>query len=357
MIPKYNKIHLKFKMNGVSLDHDSIPEVAYSCVKEGEPFEKSLGAFLLDWLDEGPTIGVLTSGSTGEQKTIQVSKQAMVNSSIVTGDYFKLEPGDSALHCLPTTHIAGKMMVVRAMMLGLELDVVEPKLNPEFKADKTYSFCAMVPAQLSNCLGKLNNIETLIVGGAAVNAQLLDEIQGLSTKVCATYGMTETVSHIALKPLNYGSESAHFTCLAGITISKDERSCLVIDAPKLSAEQIITNDIVEIYENNTFEVLGRFDNMINSGGLKYFPEKIEAKLEGKLPCRYFITSEPDQVLGEQIVLVLEGESVIVDDSIYGKEFGKFEIPKKTYNVSKFVETPTGKIQRKKTVELIKKGAN
>lgn len=357
MIPKYDKIHLKFKMNGVSLDHDSIPEVAYSYIKEGAPFEKNLGTFILDWLDGSPTIEVLTSGSTGEQKTIEVSKQAMVNSSISTADYFKLEPGDSALHCLPATHIAGKMMVIRAMILGLDIDVVEPKLNPEFNTNKNYKFCAMVPGQLSNSLGKLNNIETLVVGGAAVNAVLLNSIQGLNTKICASYGMTETVSHIALKPLNYGNKESHFMPLVGVSISQDERSCLVVSAPNISEEEVVTNDIVEIYDDNTFEVLGRIDNMINSGGLKYFPEKIEEKLDGKIPCRYFITSEPDPVLGEQIVLILEGNEVNVDASIYGKEFGKFEVPKKTYCVSKFVETPTGKIQRKQTIELIKKGAN
>jgi len=351
MIPTFDKIHLKFKFNGISYTHEELKEVAYSLVKEGEPYEKNAGDFLLDWLNDKDYLQVRSSGSTGIPKDIRIKKQFMVNSAIATGNYFMLSPGDTALHCLPANFIAGKMMLVRAMILGLEIDLVEPSSFPVYDDYKTYDFCAMVPMQIQNSLDRIKNIRTIIVGGAPVSQSLTDALQTLRTKVYATYGMTETCSHIAIRPLNSRSGKTYYKVLEGINISQDERGCLVIVAPDLSEEKIETNDIVKLHSKSEFEFLGRFDNMINSGGIKLFPELIEAKLRDKIKERFFIASKPDDRLGEKVILVIEGNVDTTNASTF-KELDPYEIPKSIYIVDRFVEI-NQKIQRKKTLELLK----
>jgi len=320
-------------------------------VKEGELFSKIIGDFLLDWLDNKDYILVKTSGSTGEPKTISLKKQAMVNSAIATGNYFNLESGSRALHCLPAQFIAGKMMFIRAIVLGLELDVVAPSLYPLASIEKSYDFCAMVPMQLQNSLAELYKVKTLIVGGAAVSNQLHDKLQNVSCNVYATYGMTETITHIAVKRLN-GDSMHNYKVLPDIDISTDDRDCLVINAPKLSNELVITNDVVELTSKTSFKLLGRVDNMINSGGLKLFPEQIEAKLSSKIKQRFFIASEKDEILGDKLILVLEGELKKIETNVLDV-LNKYEIPKQIYAVKHFIETSTGKVHRSETLKSIK----
>ncbi|MCH4552619.1 AMP-binding protein [Aestuariibaculum lutulentum] len=354
MTPTYKNVHLKFKFNGFHYTREYLLELAYDFVKEGKSYEREIGDFLFQWLDDSETIRVKTSGSTGTPKVVELSKQAMVNSALATGDFFKLNPGDAALMCLPATYIAGKMMLVRSIILGLELDVVEPSSALKFDRNKVYDFCAMVPMQLEKVLDKVDNIKTLIVGGAPTSNNLKASIQELKTHVFETYGMTETVTHIALKPINHTSVAKpNFKVLPGVAISQDHRDCLVIEAPKLCQEKIITNDIVKIHSKSEFEWLGRFDNVINSGGVKLFPEQIEAKLQNKIKDRFFIASEPNEVLGEQLILVVESETNDLNSEVFS-ELDKFETPKAVYALKEFVETSSGKIQRKKTLQSIKK---
>jgi len=359
MIPSFTKVHNKFKFNGMYFDFKALKDVAYSFVKEGEDFEKNIGVFLLDWLDDKDYVYANTSGSTGPPKRIKIQKQAMVHSAIATGNYFNLQPGDSALHCLPTTFIAGKMMLVRAMILGLELDVISPASNPLKNNRKSYDFSAMVPLQLENGLGGLDKIKTLIVGGAAVSKQLQEQLNGLFCSVFATYGMTETVTHIAVKKLNHFEKTSPkvennkgFEILEDISISQDQRDCLIITAPKLNASPIVTNDVVKLTSDMSFEILGRADNVINSGGIKLFPEQIEAKLLPFMTQRFFIASKNDPSLGEQLILVVEGQSNVLDTSFF-KGLDSYEKPKHIYNVEVFCETSTGKIQREKNLALLK----
>lgn len=352
MTPTYDKVHLKFKLNGINYDHEQLKEVAYSLVKEGETYEKNMGDFLLDWLDNKPFVKVKTSGSTGIPKDLILQKDAMIASALMTGDFFEISPGDTALHCLPSRYIAGKMMLVRAMILGLELDVVSPSSNPAYDDEKRYDFCAMIPLQLKNSLTRLKHIETLIVGGASVSRAIIKELAKVEAHVFETYGMTETVSHIAVKALNNASgATAEFQVLRDIQISKDDRNCLVIDAPKIADNQIVTNDIVELVGKDRFKIIGRYDNMINSGGVKVFPELVEDKLQEKIEKRFFIASEPDADLGDKVILIIEGDSNVLEDSVFA-DLEKFEVPKKIYNLPKFIETETKKIQRQKTYEAI-----
>jgi O-succinylbenzoic acid--CoA ligase len=305
----------------------------------------------LDWLNDKDYLEVKSSGSTGVPKNIRVKKQAMVHSSIITGNYFKLKPGDSALHCLPTNFIAGKMMLVRAMILGLEIDLVEPSSLPIFDDHIPYEFCAMIPMQIQNSLKRLQNIKTIIVGGAPVSKNLTEELQLLQTKVYATYGMTETLSHIAIKPLNGKLKSDYYKVLEGIKISQDQRGCLVINAPKLTDEKIVTNDLVNLHSKTEFEFLGRYDNMINSGTIKLFPELVEAKLLDKIKQRFFIASKPDAFLGEKVILVIEGKENTTNASTF-EDLDEYEVPKEVYVIEKFIET-NQKVQRLKTLELLK----
>lgn len=354
MTPNFTNVHLKFKLDNLSYNHEDLMEVAYSYVKEGLPYQQELGNFLLDWLDDKDYVVVKTSGSTGKPKKIKIKKQAMVNSAIATGDFFNLKPGDKVLHCLPANFIAGKMMIVRAIVLGLELDMVEPAALPLIDYEKDYVFSAFTPMQLKNFAKYLKKIKTVIVGGGRVSKAIIELIKDKKPNIYETYGMTETVSHIAVKKLNNFSGTEHeqnFTTLPGITLSQDDRGCLVIDAPKLSENKIVTNDIIDLRSKNSFEWLGRFDNVVNSGGIKLFPEQIESKLQDKIAGEFFIDSEEDDTLGEKLILVLEGEEKNIDETIF-ECLDKYEKPKAVYVISKFIETSSGKIHRKKTLEAL-----
>ncbi|MGP1994142.1 AMP-binding protein [Zobellia laminariae] len=358
----YKDLHRQFKLNGRSYLKVELKEVAYSLVKEGEEYEKSIGDFLIDWLNDKSTIIVRTSGSTGEPKPIMLQKQQMVNSAIATGDFFELQPSDRALLCLSAGFIAGKMMLVRAMVLGLAIDCVSPSSNPLTATTGDYDFVAMVPLQFRNSLNELDGVKKLIVGGAPVSYTLKKEFLNASqrTNVYETYGMTETITHIAVKPL-LGElivsdiDLDVFSILADVKITMDERGCLVIDAPLVSDEIIYTNDIVELLSDKQFKWLGRFDNIINSGGVKLFPEQIEAKLSPILEARFFVTGLPDEKLGQMLVLIVEGvqEALVIQEKIEKlTSLKKYETPKQIFLVDSFVETASGKIQRKATLDKI-----
>jgi O-succinylbenzoic acid--CoA ligase len=342
--PTYENVHNKFKLNGFNLDRDDLCRVAYSFIKEGEEFEKPVGDFLLDWFDSKSYVEMHTSGSTGIPKVIQVDKQAMVNSALATGDFFELSAGNKALHCLPVKYVAGKMMLVRAMILGLDLEFVAPSSHPLRDTDENFDFAAMVPMQAQNSISDLDRVKKLIVGGAKINSALEKQLLKLPTDVYETYGMTETISHIAAKKVG---EKA-FTVLPNVTISYDENNCLIIHAPRISEEVIETNDVVELLNENQFIFLGRIDNVINSGGIKLLPEQIEEKLSGKIEPRYFISSKEDKELGEKIILVIEGNPFDVDKTIF-ESLDKYEKPKEILFVQKFKETGNGKIIRKESL--------
>jgi O-succinylbenzoic acid--CoA ligase len=342
--PTYENVHNQFKLNGFHLNREDLCRVAYSFIKEGEDFENPVGDFLLDWFDSKDFIEMQTSGTTGTPKTITVSKQAMVHSALATGDFFDLQPGNKALHCLPVKYVAGKMMLVRAMILGLDLEFVAPSSHPLHHNEIDFDFIAMVPLQAQNSLNELKKVKKVIVGGAAISKLLEKQLLKLPTEVYETYGMTETITHIAARKLG---EKA-FTVLPDVTISYDDRKCLVIHAPRISDDVIVTNDIVELINENQFIFLGRMDNVINSGGIKLIPEQIEHKLAHAIHERFFIASKPDDELGEKVVLVVEGDKQEFGESLYN-ELDKYEKPKEIIFIPKFKETNTGKILRKESL--------
>ena len=345
----YKNIHNRFKLNGYHITLEEMFYVAYSFVKEGEPFEQHVGNFLLDWFDDKSYIELSTSGTTGTPKIMKIEKQAMLDSALATGDFFDLKPGDTMLHCLPTNYVAGKMMFVRSFILGLEMEFVDPTSNPLKNIDKEFDFCAMVPLQAKNSLAKLKKkqIKKLIIGGVKVHKALEQELVKLPMEIYETYGMTETITHIAAKKI--GAEA--FTVLPSVKISTDDRQCLVIDAKYISDNKIVTNDIVNLISDTQFAWVGRIDNIINSGGIKLMPEQIEDKLSTLIPRRYFVFGRPDETLGEKAVLYVEGVPLTINDSVFSV-LTKFEIPKEIVFISKFKETVTGKIMRKESMESI-----
>jgi O-succinylbenzoic acid--CoA ligase len=351
--------HPDFRLNKLYYSNEELASVAYSLIKEGEPYEGQAGNFLLDWLNEKDYVEVKTSGSTGAPKKIRIKKQFMINSAKATGRFFDLPAKTTALHCLPANFIAGKMMLVRAMVLGWNLDLVLPKANPLDQVFKIYDFCAITPFQLDNSLSRLHLIKKLIVGGGAVSSNLADLVQGVSTEVYETYGMTETVSHIAARRINPRKKKEDpipFTVLPNVSITTDDRNCLVITAPQVAEGTLVTNDVVETLSDKTFIWKGRFDNVINSGGIKLYPEEIEAKLAPIIAHRFFVTSLPDPALGEKLVLMVESEFSETALKTLEKEIknchklGEYEVPKKIYFVEKFEETPNGKIHRVNTLK-------
>ena len=343
--PTYNNVHNHFKLNGFHLTKEDLCRVAYSFIKEGEDFEKPVGDFLLDWFDGKEYIEMQTSGTTGKPKTFRINKQAMVNSALATGDFFGLEPGNRALQCLPVKYVAGKMMLVRAMIIGLELDFVAPSLNPLEETEGIYDFVAMVPLQAQHSIKELKRVKKIIIGGAKINNTLEKQLVKLPTIIYETFGMTETITHIAAKRIG----EKVFTVLPNVTISFDDDNCLVIHAPRISDEIIHTNDIVELVNENQFVFVGRKDNVINSGGIKLFPEVIEEKLAEKIEQNYFITSKEDLELGNKVVLVIEGEKYPIDDSVF-ENLDKYEKPKEIIFVKKFKETVSGKLIRNESLK-------
>ena len=349
-------IHPKFKLNGLSYEPDGLFEIAKDFINAGAHHEISIGNFIQEWLDNNDYVTVKTSGSTGLPKNLELSKQKMINSAKATGTFFKLAENTTALLCLPSNYIAGKMMLVRAMVLGWNLHIVAPEKDAISHDDNDYDFVAMVPYQVQYSLKSLNKIKKLIIGGAAISKKLNDQLQRVDTEVFATYGMTETISHIAVRRINGSAKSNSYTALPRVNFSLDKRNCLMIDAPEVSAEKVISNDMVKLISPTSFEYLGRIDDVVNSGGIKLFPEQIEAKLACYIDRPFIIASEINETLGEQLILILEGDAT-KETSDFKEVFLSllsYERPKKIYTFSKFPFTKTGKIKRMELLNSLQK---
>lgn len=354
-------IHESFVLNSKSFTITTLEAYAHKLVRSGEVYEAKIGEFLLDWLDDGEYITAHTSGSTGAPKSIKIRKKHMINSALATAKFFKLQNGTTALLCLSAEFIAGKMMLVRAMVLGWKLDMVPPKSNPLERLYRHYDFCAMVPMQLDNSINRLHLIKKLIVGGGQISEYIVALVSGIETKVYETYGMTETVTHIAARRVNSKKKSfdeTHFKALPQIALSTDHRNCLVIKAPMISDEVIITNDIVDLFSYKKFRWKGRFDNVINSGAIKLYPEEIERKIQVVIRERFIVSWIPHNTLGQQLVLIVEDptteatEKVVFNKIKLLETLKKYEIPKKIFFLETFKETGSGKIHRENNRQIV-----
>jgi len=347
-------IHKTFQLNG---HHFDSPTDFIGYVNNNLP-EHS--AFIQALFYDDAYITAHTSGSTGTPKSIKIKKAYMCNSAYKTIAFFDLKPQTKALLNLSSDFIAGKMMWVRALLGGWHLDVVPPDHQSiaDALSKNRYDFGAMVPLQVFQNIDKIFNIKQLIIGGGQVSQELLGKIYHLPNRIFATYGMTETVTHIAVMPLNRIAENdTHkndikgvYQVLENIQISVDDRNCLVISAPEIADNKVITNDLVEIIDAKHFRWLGRYDNIINSGGVKLMPEQIEQKLQKYLNHNFFIAGLPDDKLGEKLVLIVEGQCDTNECLTQCKKvLDKYEIPKEVISVERFVRTESGKIKRKSTL--------
>ncbi len=337
-------------------------------------FEKNVIMFIEEWFSESEKVKIQTSGSTGAPKVFEVEKQKMRNSALMTCNFLGLKKGDSALICLPVEYISGKMMVVRSAERNLKLHCVEPSLKPLNDLNESIDFCAMTPLQVENSLDKIHLIKKLIIGGASVSENLKKKIfevldsrfsvSGSVTQseveVYETYGMSETLSHIALKKIYPNSED-YFIALDDVEISKDERGCLTIFAPKLNSEILKTNDLVELQNSKKFRFLGRIDNVINSGGAKIFPEKLEEFVKKNISNEVVFIGIPNENLGQKLVLVVEEDAStmlsitheILKFKIQNLKFEKsFHKPKDIVFVENIPRTPNEKVDRIKLLNQI-----
>ena len=356
-----NQLSPHFRCNKSNLSSKEIVIYANQLLVSNDVCLKDIGIFLLNWLDDKEYITVQTSGSTGKPKQIELLKEHMINSALATGEYFSCKENTKALLCLSANYIAGKMMLVRAMVLGWDIHLVSPISNPLENLTTSYDFCAMVPMQVEASLTNLHKVKKLIIGGAPISSMLYKELQKVTTNCYATYGMTETITHIAVKKVNNfstaisnDSEKSYFYILPNVSITQDDRDCLVINAPKVSNETIVTNDIVKLTSNSSFTWLGRYDNVINSGGVKIFPEQIEEKLSQLIEKRFFVAGIPDERLGKKLILVIESDiRLCISKFDYEKcKLTKFEIPKQVFELPKFIETASGKVQRKQILKQL-----
>lgn len=332
---------------------DFSKEVDLKQLQPNTDFEYQVLNFLEDWYSEKPCVSVKTSGSTGVPKVFEVEKERMKVSATMTCDFLGLNRSDKALLCLPVEYISGKMMLVRAMERGLKLLIKTPSINPLEDLDEEVDFCAMTPLQVEYSLGKIDLIKKLIIGGAAVSESLKAKLKGLMSHIYETYGMSETLSHIALKQIT-PNEELDFKPLQNIFLTQDKRGCLCVEAPLLTSEKLITNDLVELKEGGVFSFLGRVDNVINSGGVKIIPEQLEDKLKKIIPNELVFTSVPDAVLGEKLVLVIEGKASQETQKLLGEiAYDKpYHAPKEIVFLDEIPRTPNGKVNR---VELRKGG--
>jgi Acyl-CoA synthetases (AMP-forming)/AMP-acid ligases II len=344
------------KLNGNVYHSENLSELQQSLEND---WQQEIYHFLLDWFDDSEEIITRTSGSTGVPKEIRLGKEAMRNSARMTNQFFGLNAEKTALLCLPASYIAGKMMLVRALVGGFHLVAVKPTANPFENLNHKIDFTAITPYQLFHSAEslKIGNVKKIIVGGGPVTAKLEKLAEIIPAELFETYGMTETCSHIALRCFNGTAKSDCFTVLDGVTILQDERSCLLIKAPHLLETEIQTNDIVELIGLTSFRWLGRADSIINSGGVKIHPEQVEKKLQGIIPASYFISSLPDDLLENRVVLVIESEPYPVEQEADLKLamrqlLLKYEIPREIYFISAFVYSSSNKVLRKETLSEI-----
>jgi O-succinylbenzoic acid--CoA ligase len=335
-------------------------------------YEKRLLHFCYQWLNGQETFTLRTSGSTGSPKPITLSREQMALSARLTGQTLGLAMGDHALVCLSADYIAGRMMLVRGFELGLRLTIIDPASNPllGFDEDASFDFTALVPLQLQEILTNtpqkapiLNRMKAILIGGAPVSVALQARLQTVTAPIYHTYGMTETVTHIALRRLNGPQAGDYFVPFEDVKLGLDDRGCLTITAALTRGATLHTNDLVDLQPDGRFRWLGRIDNVINSGGVKVQVEKVERALEEFLyhygggsyaDRRFFVGPLDHPRFGQAVVAIIEGGPLENNGAdlraalreTLPQSLSKYEVPQEIYFVRTFAETPTGKIDRR-----------
>ncbi|MEQ6120682.1 AMP-binding protein [Reichenbachiella sp. MALMAid0571] len=333
------------------------------------PFFSSGISFINQWVSLQSVFIFKSSGSTGIVKNIEVSRNQILESVKLTTNALKLKTSDRSLVCLAPEYVATKMMLARCLILDMDIILVDPSSNPLAGLDENeqIDFASFVPLQVQQIIDsdnsdKLNKIRNVLIGGAPVSDVLTEKLNSFQNNIYHTYGMTETVSHIAMKCLSKKRSSPYFKCLSGIQITSNNDDCLVIKGSVTNNKEVITKDLVEIKNGNEFIWLGRQDNLVNSGGVKIIPEQIESLLkpifkEVQMPNEFFLGGIKDPVLGQKLILIVEGTlpttgfETLIKTKIE-EFFSKYHVPKQTICLDQFIRTSSGKVKRSETLKLI-----
>lgn len=354
-------------LNGKHLHRTELLALAHDTLRTGtaEDWEVAFFDFVMQWLNPEPYLIVKSSGTTGAPKEIRLGKQQMVNSARMTANYLGLREGDNALLSLSANYIAGKMMIIQAMVSGMNLITIAPSNNPFelLPASQSIDFTAWVPMQMQNLLEDMGNrwriaqIKTIILGGSPVSKELELELAGFPNHIYETFGMTETISHIAMRKISGGKTAEDFeTTDEQFILGQDDRDCLVVIAPGITNSPVVTNDVVDIKDDRHFRWIGRVDNVVNSGGIKLFPEQLEEKVQALFTERFFMAGVPDSELGQKLILVLEnsntGQKTELIDKLKAAITNRYEVPRDIIFTPALEETESGKINRKATLKKL-----
>lgn len=308
----------------------------------------------LDWIngyaeliaafESGQSIEIQTSGTTGSKKTYLVEREKFIESAQATNAFFQLNENSVVFSNLSHEFIAGKLMLIRAMVGKYRLDLSEPSRNPSSSIQTQYNFAPFVPLQIPYLLkeGKINQFDCILIGGGKIEAEVLEQFRDFKVSVYESFGMTETLTHFALRKRHPENEGA-FTTIGAYTVDETEDQLLIVKHPQLK-ENIITNDFIQLIDNKHFNWLGRSDNLINSGGVKIIPEEVESQLSKQIHLPFVIIGLPNDELGECVGLIVEGESPINLNNLNLSEFN-FNKPRVSKALSKFPRTTSGKIIR------------
>lgn len=324
-----------------------------------DDIKSDVETFLKEWYNKETYITVQTSGSTGIPTTIYLEKNKMIVSAEKTLSFLNIKPGSTALLCLSTHTIAGKMMIVRSIVGDLRLIVGPLSSLPLKDFDEQIDFVAMVPLQvqteLENEPEKLRTIRSCIIGGGPISQKLEASLDAKKISVYHTFGMTETISHVAMRKAGFNGEKI-FRAIPGIRFSAPDDK-LIIHYPEIGIDALQTNDIVRLISETSLEWIGRSDFMINTGGVKINPEEVETQLSAFLQVPFFISGIPDEKLGQKIILVIESENTSIPSKEELKEhLSIYAIPKQVYFLNSFIRTLSGKINRIETLKLIEQHA-
>jgi len=351
-----DKSEITYLLFSKEYNKDSLISYAKDIISDSEKevWEREIFEFIINWFGESETINVKTSGSTGKPKDISLAKNHMLNSAKATINFLGLKPKSKILLCLPANYIAGKMMIVRWLINGLDLYYIKPGIAPDLTTQQKFSLIALIPSMLSKYLKAnnkniLENYENIILGGSAIDYNTEQGLLNLNNKIWHTYGMTETITHIALRRLNGRNKSLWFKCLDGVGINKSNDDTLIIDYPLIGVNKLHTNDLVHINMDGSFRILGRIDNVIISGGIKISAEEYEASLSDIIEDQYFVLGQKDDTLGERLILFIETNREINKVEILKKIrqlIPRNKIPKEVVIVDKFDRTKSGKIIRR-----------
>lgn len=350
----------EIKLNGVTYTPSTIAHFASTATDDkSEAMYHEVIDFLNQWYDDNDVVMVRTSGSTGVPKLLAVKKIHMYNSARLTCSFFSIEEHSNALLCMPAHYIAGKMMLVRAMVSRCNLWVIAPCGNPFKSFSKPLDFLPIVPLQLFNTLQHEEEVERLLkvskimIGGGAIDSEIEKQLNGLTNEFYSSYGMTETVSHIAIRRLNGKGKSEWYTPLPQVEVSKTIDGGLCVHAPLVCDKKLMTNDIIELMSDGRFRIIGRMDNIINSGGVKLQIELIETKLKSFIKLPFAITYRSDARLGSAVTLLIANSDSTKVPTLeqLKQQLPPYEVPQSIYLVDKIPTTETGKTKRQDCQEL------